>query len=302
MRRLVVALACACVAVLTALPSAQRGSTGDAGDLVELDVVVVDKKGQPIHGLTAADFSVKDDGKPVTITTFDEVTPPVKADPDSARTMVLLLDDTGVASIGTQTVQILAKSFLVAAGDFDDVSVVRLHTKDDEPFGDRMTAATRILGYRGGAYPAWSWSVVGDVLQRLGDISRMVASNSSRRKVIVCIGSPYVCNLREPDPSAPRSFESLWATTIADAAKANVSIYPVVPGRVSLRSGGIAELTGGEVFTPTSDITPVIDRILRDGANYYLLGYWPLKTSRDLHRVEVKTTRRGARVHARRLR
>lgn len=302
MRPLVAVLACALVGVLTALPSAQRGAVGDAGDFVELDAVVVDGKGQPVHGLTAEDFSIREDGKPVSITTFDEVTAPLEPSADAARTLVLLLDDTGVASIGTQTVQIIAKAFVLEAGGLDEVSVVRLHTRDDEPFGDRMTAATRILGYRGGAYPAWSWSIVGDVLQRLSDTARLVASNSSRRKVIVCIGSPYVCNMREPDPSAPRSFESLWATTMAETAKANVSVYAVIPGRAPLRSGGIADMTGGEVFTPSSDIMPVIERILRDGSNYYLLGYWPVKASRGLHKVEVKTTRRGARVHARRLR
>ena len=37
-----------------------------------VDVTVTDNKGQPVHGLTQADFSVKEDGKPQTIHSFKE--------------------------------------------------------------------------------------------------------------------------------------------------------------------------------------------------------------------------------------
>lgn len=290
-------------AVVSVWPSAQRQPAESSADLVEIDTVVVDNKGQPIHGLQKSDFSIKDEGKAVTITTFQEVTAPATPDPDAARSMTLLLDDTGVAPIGTQTVQIIAKAFLDSVDAPDEFSVVRLHAKDDEPFGDRLTAATRIVGYRAGSYPFVVWSTSGDVLRRIGDIARGVSSSASRRKVIVCIGSPFICNIREPDPSAPRSFENLWIDTLTVAATANVAMYAIVPGRAPMRGGGLPEMTGGEVFTPSSDLGPFIDRILRDASNHYLLGYWPADgAAHKLHRVEVKTSRRGARVHARRLR
>lgn len=298
-----VLLGLAFASALSVWPAAQRGVVESTADLVEIDTVVVDGKGQPVRGLQKSDFSLKDNGKPVTITTFQEVTAPPTPDPDAARMITLLLDDTGVAPIGTQTVQIIAKAFMDSAHAEDEVSVVRLHARDDEPFGDRLTAASRIVGYRAGSYPFVGWSTSGDVLKRVGDIARAVASGTSRRKVLVCIGSPFICNIREPDPSAPRSFENLWVDTIADAATANLSMYAIVPGRAPLRGGGLPEMTGGEVFTPSSDIGPFIDRILRDASNHYVLGYWPSDAeARKLHRIEVKTSRRGTRVHARRLR
>jgi len=233
---------------------------------------------------------------------FTEVTPPRRDDPDFARTVVLLLDDTGVAAVGTQTVQTIARAFVSSARETDELPVVRLHVRSDEAFGDRATGESRIAGYRGGAWPLASWSTIGDVLERVGEISQMVSSNTSRRKVIVCVGSPYVCNVNEPAPSAPRSFETTWAFALSEAAKANVSVYALIPGRTPLRVGGMPEMTGGEVFASTYDVGPPIDRILRDAANYYVLGYWPARASRSLHRVEVKVARRGAHVHARRLR
>src|SRR5262245_53149114 len=43
-------------------------------DLVELDVVVLDKQSQPVPGLARQDFQIMDDGRPVEIKTFAAVT------------------------------------------------------------------------------------------------------------------------------------------------------------------------------------------------------------------------------------
>src|SRR5687767_697389 len=42
-------------------------------ELVEIDVVVVDKAGQRVHGLTKGDFILKDRKRPQAIETFTEV-------------------------------------------------------------------------------------------------------------------------------------------------------------------------------------------------------------------------------------
>ena len=52
-------------------------------DLVELDVVVVDRHSKPVTGLTAADFAVKEDGSRVEIKTFIEIRPTTPDDPEA---------------------------------------------------------------------------------------------------------------------------------------------------------------------------------------------------------------------------
>ncbi len=42
-------------------------------DLVTVDVIVTDKNGNPVEGLTAADFALSEEGKPQTISSFDAV-------------------------------------------------------------------------------------------------------------------------------------------------------------------------------------------------------------------------------------
>jgi hypothetical protein len=292
-------LAAAFLAIPAAGPGAQPGAPLD---FIEVDVVVVDGSGRSVHGLHQADFSVKDSGSMIELDTFREVTGPDADDPDSARTVVLLLDDSGIPATGTQAIQTIARAFVSRATRIDEVPVVRLHKKDDEPFGDRISNEARINDYRGGAWPFASGSTLREVLDRIAEISRLVASNTAKRKIIVCIGSPFICDIQAPSYSAPRPFEHAWLGAVAEAALANVAVYPLIPGGAPLSGEGVAEATGGEVLASTYNMGPSIDRILQDASNYYVLGYWPVAESGAPHRIQVKVRAKGAKVHARTIR
>src|SRR4051812_5136079 len=83
---------------LTVAPAAVQ----EVGDLVSLDVTVVDNKGHSVTGLKASDFRIKDDGAAVDVTTFVEVSPD---DPDVSRSIVILLDDVAIPIEGTETMR-----------------------------------------------------------------------------------------------------------------------------------------------------------------------------------------------------
>lgn len=272
------------------------------GDFVELDVVVLDRKGQPIHGLRVGDFRVKDTGKDVELATFRDVSGPDLTDPDAARSLVLLLDDAGVAATGTQSIQIVAQAFLEMADRRDDIAVVRLHAREDEPYGDRLAGEARIRAYRGASFPFAYWSTAGETLARVAGLSQALALNASKRKIVVCIGAGFVCNPNEPDSSSPGNFDRSWRMAVTESAAANASVYALVPGRGVVRSGSLADTTGGDVFSLGYNVVPAIERVMRDAANYYVLGYWPVAEGKDLRRVEVKVKAKGARVLARKLR
>jgi len=67
------------VAVVSGLlhtaPSAQRSAPAPASaDLVELDIVVLDREEHPVAGLRQEDFQIKEDGHLVDVKTFSHVT------------------------------------------------------------------------------------------------------------------------------------------------------------------------------------------------------------------------------------
>jgi hypothetical protein len=68
----------------------------------------------------------------------------------------------------------------------------------------------------------------------------------------------------------------------------------------SLRT--LAEETNGFAAVNTNDFTSAFERIVNDNSAYYLLAYYPPSNRRDgrFHRIEVRTTRPGLRVRARR--
>src|SRR5262245_40873109 len=169
------------------------------GDLVELDVTVVDKTGAVVSDLRPGDFEVKDDGKTVDIKTFEAVTMDGSS-PDTNRQIVLLLDDT-VPVEGTPVMQLMANAVLSRSRPADEVTVVRLNNDRDEPFGDLETAMSRISGYRAGAAPFQRRGTAERALKVVASISRQLEAVEHRRKLIVCVGWPNVCNVLEPQPS-----------------------------------------------------------------------------------------------------
>src|SRR5690242_1153446 len=52
----------------------QEGQFRARAEMVRVDVSVHDRQGQPVHGLTAADFLLTEDGKPQQISSFSEIT------------------------------------------------------------------------------------------------------------------------------------------------------------------------------------------------------------------------------------
>jgi VWFA-related protein len=112
-------------------------------DLVQVDVVVVDKDGRPIEGLTAADFTILDRRKPQKIATFDEVShrhaddavappvlPSVRLDVSSNQTgqserlIVMVVDDLHIYKERTDRAKDIARKVLADLGPQSSMAVL----------------------------------------------------------------------------------------------------------------------------------------------------------------------------------
>ena len=292
----------ALVALVVASGAAQKPTSFQSVDLVDVDVVVTDRDGRTVAGLTRDDFEIKEDGKAVELKTFNAVSALGSANLDDGRSVVVLLDDVGMGPAATASIRSIAGYVAAHAGPGDDLSVIRLANRNDEPYGDRSLALARIVEYQAGVVPFDRLRSSEDVLRLVASVSGSLQETARRRKVIVCIGSQVICNIREPRPYSDGSLRKNWIQAVSAAARANVSMYALLASRASLPSGGIVEATGGEAFASSNDLRPAISRIWQDASHHYLVGYWPATSSKELHSIAVKVARKGVRVLARRQR
>jgi VWFA-related protein len=304
MRRLL-ALILAVSGASAAVVVVRSAQSTDSPYLVELDAVVIDDSGRAVTGLRQEDFQVREDGRPVELKTFDAVIDTGAGGRGVARSIVLLLDDSGIGAGNTLTIQSIARMFVARMAAQDEFSVVRLNNRRDEAFGDRLEALMRISEYKSDALPFFGRETVENALKVFARVSRTLEAIEQRRKALVCVGVPAVCSMMEP-ASRSSVLSRYWVDAMGAMARANTSLYSLEPNGVSGSSrpvsGSIADATGGDVFRNTSDITRLIDIVRRDTGNYYLLGYWPSASKSDLHSIEVKVNKRGLRVRARRYR
>ena len=269
-------------------------------DLVDVDVVVTDDDGKPVTGLKKDDFDVREDGKPVELKTFVPVA--TSEDSTEPRSMVILLDDVTMPTETVNAVRALATYLALQARPIDDVSVIRFRNQDDEPFGDRRAALARIQQYQGAPLKYAPAGAPEDVLKLIASVSKKLEATGRRRKILVCIGAPRICAVREPGRFAGGWFYGQWAEAVGTAARANLSMYSVLAAPARFSGEGIVEATGGTIFRNESDFRPRLDRIWQDAGHHYLLGYWPPTSSKDLHTISVKVKSKGAHVLARRQR
>ena len=281
----------------------RAGQQQPATYLVEVDAVVTDDDGKPVVGLKQGDFEVKDDGKRVELKTFEEVR---ETDQRAvARSIVLLLDDSGFGAGNTLTIQQIARMFVARMAPPDEFSVIRLSNRRDEAFGDRLEALLRIQEYRSDTLPFFGRETRENALQMFAKVARTLEAVEHRRKALVCIGVADVCSLPEPGGRFDVLWK-FWVDTVGAMGRSNASVYSLeprgAPRRNAITGGTIADITGGEVFLNTTDLNRPIDVVRRETGNYYLLGYWPSASDKPLHSIEVRVNKRGVRVRARRVR
>ena len=153
-------------AAKAAPPAPPRTTASVELSLTNLDVVVTDAKGNPVHGLVAADFEVLHEGRPVEVTNFSEfrldggtapeAAPPTATEPSAApakpprRRVVFFFDRLYLPEPGIRKSLFDSVRSLVAEtlDDGDDVMIVTWERsiRTVLPFTDDPGALRRALG------------------------------------------------------------------------------------------------------------------------------------------------------------
>jgi hypothetical protein len=145
------AMLAACLTASVAAQEPPVPSFPTKAEAITVDVVVLDRDGKPVRGLTKADFTVLEDGHPQEVVSFEArelqagpieakaaVEPVVSNEtPRNGRVMALVLDDLGIGLLGMNDVKKAVARWLSSQADpRDEVTLVT--TSGDAWWGDRI--------------------------------------------------------------------------------------------------------------------------------------------------------------------
>ncbi len=289
-RLLALLLAASTIAPASAL--AQRTFRSEV-DLVHFAVVVTDKRGTPIPGLTADDFEILEEGKPQTVKFF------AAGDPATAPPLHIgfLLDTSGSMEEDIKDVRTAAIKFLGAMDRAEDITLVDFDTEVRVArFGtteyprlierirarkpDGMTALYDAIGvYLGGAAAQNGEKVL--IMYTDGGDTRSALNRSEVVELLrASDATVYVVGYLEHQGSA------------ATAQRQQLD--------------GFAAMTGGRALFPASlkEVEKMYETVRRDIEARYSLGYVSAdpRTDGAWRRVEVRLKRpdlKGARIRTR---
>ena len=308
----------ALLAALAQTPAGTIGTPGTSGtsgtpDVIRVDVIARDPQGRPVETLTAADFALREDGMPQTLTGVELVR-------GKPRLIGIYLDEYYVGAPKTAAVRAALHRLVdtgLAAGD----QVVILRPLDSllriTLTSDRATlhrAIDAFEGRRGDYEPRTDFErslVAGD--RARADVQRAQSTWSTLNALTLHLANRasalpgrstllYVSEQADPIPRR-RGFEALPTSSSVTrvANRSNVSIYVFDPRDAAERDAtpeegpnllkGMTEETDGALIgDETADAG--LKRMLDDTASYYLLSYRSARGRDGLfHALDVTSKR-----------
>lgn len=273
---------------------------------LEVDVVAVDRQGNPVSDLKPGDVEVWLEGYRIPI---ESLTALSVNDERRHRSVILILDDMTIApdmiprmrQAATRVVEAIEPADRISMGTLSGGGL--LTVKDPaavrqaiDRFNVRATAPIR------------PDDLAAHVFATLTNIARQMAETPGHRKTVITIGPGWVFDTPVPPPSASRNLRDEWTTALRAMAASNVALYVIDPGgvgttRAATGSAGLASDTGGHAFMNTNDLAGAADRIMKEAAGYYILRFEdpPFFRTAPLRKLEVRSKREGITVRSREL-
>jgi Ca-activated chloride channel family protein len=246
---------------------------------VEVYATVTDAKGEPVTGLTAADFRVEEDGRPQAIRTFAAGEFPLAVAIGIDRSFSVPRERLTAATAS-------ARRFIQGLRPADSAMVLAIGSEVEtlSPLSTNHRDADAALG---GVAP-WGTTPLYDATQAALDV---IQKATGRRALILL------------SDGEDRYSATSDAQLVAAARRRDVLVYPIATGRT--RPPIFAELaavTGGRSFQAAerADLDAALNSIARELRHQYFLGYTPPADERRGWRsIRVMVSRPDARVRAR---
>lgn len=249
-------------------------------NLVEVYAAVTDEKGEPVTGLTAADFEVLEDGRPQSVSAFIAG--------DFPLNVGLALDRSfSMAGERLDATKQAARAFVDALRPEDKVLVVKIGTTFE-------VAEARTTGEMIEDIDSWGTTALHDSIVEAIDSIEQAGTARGRHALVLF------------SDGADRYSRATPADVLARARRANVIVYPIAIGRERpALFAELAALTGGRSLHARDGrgLTELVRGIARELRFQYLLGYTPSRPlvagSGEWRSIAVKVDRARVRVRAR---
>jgi Ca-activated chloride channel family protein len=246
----------ALVAALAAVPALAAGQFTSGVNLVEVYAAVVDGEGQPVTGLTQADFTVLEDGRPQSVSAF--------AEGDFPLSIALAVDRSFSMSGERLRVALsAARTFLGELRPEDRALILAV--------GSEIETVSPLSNDREAQYAALSalqpWGTTGLYDAIVEAIGRIQPAHGRRALVLLSDGND-------------RYSHATAADALACARQSDVMIYPIAVGESRPPVfAELAALTGGRSFHSRDprDLQNTLRAIAQELRHQYLLGYSPSK-------------------------
>jgi Ca-activated chloride channel family protein len=274
-------------------PAARRQSgpvsTYSTGvNLVEVYATVTDRQGQPVTGLTAADFEVREDGVRQTISAF--------AAGEFPLSIAIALDRSfSMAGERLALSKQAARTFIKALRPSDEVMVLAI--------GSEITTITPPVAARDAETTRWEsidpWGTT-PLYDAAAQALDAIASRSGRRALLLI------------SDGSDRDSRISASELVARARQSNALVYPVaIGGTHPPLFAELANVTGGRTFfiDDPKRLESQLGMLARELRYQYLLGYTPAAPAFDeaaatrgaerWRAIDVTVSRPDVRVRAR---
>ena len=250
-------------------------------NLVEVYAAVVDSAGNPVTGLTRADFTVLEDGAPQSLSAF--------AEGDFPLSVAMALDRSFSMTKLLPTEISAARTFLGDLGPRDQSTLIAIGSEIETlaPLSTDRVSQMRALD----AIKPWGTTGLHDAI--LASIDAIQSARGRRALVLLSDGTDR--------------YSTASASQALDRARASdVMIYPVAIGasRPALFAQ-LATLTGGRSFQTRepAQLNTIAHQIAAELHHQYLLGYSPSRPiaagSSEWRSITVRVKRPDVTVRAR---
>ena len=274
------ATAVAAAALLLATPHAEQTRFTTKVESVRVDVLVTDR-GQPVPGLTASDFEVRDNGVVQTVRLVDADTTPVN--------LMIALDSSASLSVDRLDRLRAASRALVGTLRPDESAGLLTFSHVVTQLQAMTLDRTRLEKALTGVYAFGDTALIDATAAALS----MTEEGAGRGLLVVFSDGVDTVSWQSAESvvrSAGRFETVLYAVSVATRGRSPEFLREV------------ADVTGGKVFEVESNdrLEAAFVQILDEFRQRYLLSYTPTGVDKPgWHRLEVRVKKRGATVRAR---